>query len=79
MRTSEITTRLQHKSTAVTRKWIHDRGLEEVGIDVETRENEYSRADVEQAIEESVQRGPYRTRSTTEEPPRHGPLPDRPQ
>lgn len=79
MRTSEITTRLQHKSTAVTRKWIHDRGLKEVGIDVATRENEYDREAVEKAIEDSVQRGPYRTRSTTEEPPRNGPLPDRPQ
>lgn len=69
MRTSEITARLQHKSTAVTRKWIHDRGLEEVGIDVETRENQYDRAAVEKAIEDTVQRGPYRKRPSDEEPP----------
>lgn len=68
MKTSEITARLQHASTAVTRAWIRDRELKPRKIDLETRENEYLREEVEAAIESSAQRGPYRTRPTAQGP-----------
>ena len=68
MKTSEIRSRLQHASTAVTRAWIRDRGIKPAKVDLETRENEYLREDVEAAIESSAQRGPYRPRPSAQGP-----------
>ena len=71
MRTSEITARLQHASPAVTRSWIRDNGLKLDSIDPKTRENRYKREDVDEAIENSVRRGPYRKRPPAAEGHRH--------
>lgn len=72
MKTSEITARLQHASTAVTRAWIRtrDETLKVVGRDTDTGEKIYLRSEVEAAIESSVQRGPYRKSRPTAQGPR---------
>jgi hypothetical protein len=78
MKTSEITARLQHASTAVTRAWIRDRGLEADRRDTDTGEKFYLRSEVEEAIESSVQRGPYRRSRPSADGPaddEHGALP----
>ena len=73
MRTSEISARLQHASTAVTRAWIRDRGLKPIEYrDGVTGEKLYRRDEVEEAIASTVQRGPYRrARPSAEGPPTH--------
>lgn len=71
MTTSEISALLDHKTTAATRSWIRNQGLKAKEIDLTTRENLYSRAEVEKAIAE-MPRGPYeKTRPTEGEPAPH--------
>jgi hypothetical protein len=58
MRTSDITARLKHSSTAVTRDWIRRRKLVAEARDMTNGEKLYRREDVEAAIA-AMPRGAY--------------------